>query len=50
MNVKSGNHIIEFIFDPDIVKKGSLISLSSSILMLLIISGMIYKFFTKNEN
>ena len=50
MNVKSGNHIIEFIFDPDIVKKGSLISLSGSILMLLIISGMIYKFFTKNEN
>ena len=50
MNVKSGNHIIEFIFDPDIVKKGSLISLSGSILMLLIISGMLYKFFTKNEN
>jgi len=50
MNVKSGNHTIEFVFDPDIVKKGSLISLSSSILMLLIISGMLYKFFTKNEN
>ena len=50
MNVKSGNHTIEFVFDPDIVKKGSLISLSGSILMLLIISGMLYKFFTKNEN
>mgnify|MGYP000705782159 CR=1 FL=1 len=50
MNVKSGNHTIEFVFDPDIVKKGSIISLSGSILMLLIISGMVYKFFTKNEN
>ena len=48
MNVKSGSHIIEFVFDPDVVKKGSMISLSASLLLFIIIIGMSYKFFIKN--
>jgi len=47
MNVKSGSHIIEFVFDPDVVKKGSMISLSASLFLLIIIIGMSYKFFIK---
>ena len=47
MNVKSGSHIIEFVFDPDVVKKGSMISLSASLLLFIIIIGMLYKFFIK---
>jgi hypothetical protein len=47
MNVKPGSHIIEFVFDPDVVKKGSMISLSASLLLFIIIIGMSYKFFIK---
>jgi hypothetical protein len=47
MNVKPGSHIIEFVFDPDVVKKGSMISLSASLFLLIIIIGMSYKFFIK---
>ena len=47
MNVKSGSHIIEFVFDPDVVKKGSMVSLSASLLLFIIIIGMLYKFFIK---
>ena len=38
----------EFVFDPDVVKKGSMISLSASLLLFIIIIGMSYKFFIKN--
>ena len=48
IEVKSGNHIIEFVFDPEIVKKGSMITLSASILLFIIIIGMAHKFFIKH--
>ena len=49
IEVKSGNHIIEFVFDPEIVKKGSMITLSASILLFIIIIGMAHKFFIKKH-
>jgi len=50
MNVKSGNNIIEFVFEPDVVKKGGIVSLSASLIFVLIFLGMLYKFFLKNRN
>ena len=50
MNVKSGNNIIEFVFEPDVVKKGGIVSLSASLIFVLIFLGMSYKFFSKNKN
>jgi len=45
VEVPSGKHIIEFKFNPDVVKTGSKISLASSILFgLLLLVGMFYKF------
>lgn len=40
--IPAGNHIVEFKFEPEVVKTGSLISLISSILMLLLLIGGIY--------
>lgn len=42
MNVPAGKHIIEFKFEPQVVKTGSNIALISSVLMLLLIGGGIF--------
>ncbi len=45
MPIPAGNHIIEFKFDPDVVKTGSKIALASSILLgLLLLGGLFYEF------
>ena len=45
MEVSAGKHIIEFRFDPDVVKTGSKITLASSILLgLLLLGGLFYEF------
>ncbi len=50
MHIPAGNHIIEFKFDPDVVKTGSKITLASSILFgLLFIGGLFYEFKRKDE-
>ena len=49
MSVKSGNNIIEFVFEPNVVKNGGMISLSASLIFLIIFIGMSYKFFLKNR-
>jgi hypothetical protein len=48
MKVPAGTHIIEFTFDPEVVKTGSSISLASSILLgLLLLAGLFFEFKTK---
>lgn len=43
LEVPNGKHIIEFKFEPDVVKTGSTIALASSILLvLLVLGGLIY--------
>ena len=43
--VPSGKHVIEFKFDPQVVKTGSSIALASSVaLLLLILGGLFYEF------
>ncbi|WP_396601164.1 YfhO family protein [Algibacter sp. R77976] len=50
MLVPEGNHVIEFKFDPDVVKTGSKIALASSILLgLLVLGGLFYEFKRKDE-
>jgi len=45
MFIPKGHHIIEFKFDPEVVKTGSAISLTSSIIVgLLLFGGVCYKF------
>ena len=45
MQIPAGNHIIEFKFDPDVVKTGSHIALASSILLgVLLLCGLFYEF------
>lgn len=45
MELPAGNHIIEFKFDPDVVKTGSRIALASSILLgLLLLGGLYFEF------
>lgn len=48
MNIPAGNHKIEFKFEPQVVKTGSMIALISSIGMLLAIAAGIY--FGKRNN
>ena len=42
MEIPSGNHTIEFKFEPQVVKTGSSIALGSSVLLALLIVGGIY--------
>ncbi len=45
MEIPAGKHVIEFKFDPDVVKTGSSIALGSSIIFgLLFFGGLFYKF------
>lgn len=43
----AGEHTIEFVFKPEVIKKGSSVSLISSILLLLALLGGIYSCFRK---
>lgn len=45
MPIPKGEHIIEFKFDPEVVKTGSAISLASSVLFgILLLGGLLYEF------
>ena len=45
LNIPSGNHKIEFKFEPQVVKMGSNISLASSLLLgVLLLGGLFYEF------
>ena len=49
--VPKGKHTIEFSFEPQVVKTGSMISLFSSLgILLLIIGGIYYEFFFKKRD
>ena len=51
MEVPGGQHTIEFKFEPQVVKTGSIITLASSIGMLLLLIGGVYfeKFYRKDS-
>ncbi|WP_338734200.1 YfhO family protein [Mangrovimonas cancribranchiae] len=50
MQIPKGNHIIEFKFEPPVVKTGSRIALSSSLLFgLILIGGIMYQFKRKSN-
>lgn len=50
MEIPSGNHTIEFKFEPEVVKTGSSIALGSSVLLgLLLIGGLFYQFKHKQK-
>ncbi|MFT5890792.1 MAG: hypothetical protein ACI9Y7_000890 [Dokdonia sp.] len=49
LKVPKGTHDIQFTFDPPVVKTGSMITLSSSILLLLLLVGAIYMSFKKKN-
>jgi hypothetical protein len=42
MNIPAGKHVIEFKFEPEVVKTGSMITLFSSLGMLVLLIGGIY--------
>jgi hypothetical protein len=45
MEIPKGNHTIEFKFEPEVIRKGSIIALASSLLLgLLILGGLFYEF------
>lgn len=45
LEIPKGNHTIEFKFEPQVVKTGSTIALSSSIILaLLLLGGLLYSF------
>ncbi|WP_318640686.1 YfhO family protein [Flavobacterium ardleyense] len=50
LEIPKGNHTIEFSFEPQVVKTGSMISLVSSLgILLLIVGGIYYEFFFRKE-
>lgn len=49
MEVPVGKHVIEFKFDPDVVKTGSKIALASSIFFMLLLLGGLFYEFKKND-
>lgn len=50
MEIPSGEHVIEFKFDPDVVKTGSSIALASSAFFVLLLLGGIFFEFNKKGN
>ncbi|MCK0109636.1 YfhO family protein [Flavobacteriaceae bacterium S0825] len=51
MEIPSGNHTIEFKFEPQVVKTGSSIALGTSIIVvLLLLGGLFYQFKKENVN
>lgn len=50
MEVPSGEHTIEFKFEPEVVKTGSTIALGSSILFGIVLLGGLFVAFKKNSN
>ncbi|WP_341214529.1 YfhO family protein [uncultured Wocania sp.] len=50
MEIPAGKHVVEFRFDPDVVKTGSKIALASSIVFgLLLLAGLFYEFKKKRS-
>lgn len=49
MEIPKGKHLIEFKFDPDVVKTGSSIALTSSILLFILLVGGLFLEFKKNK-
>ncbi len=50
MEIPSGKHIIEFKFDPDVVKTGSSIALASSVFFVLLLFGGLFYEFKKRKD
>lgn len=50
MLVPAGDHVVEFKFEPQVVKTGGTISLASNIVLVLIIIGGIFFAFTRKGN
>ncbi len=50
MKIPSGNHKIEFIFEPEVIKTGSKIALASSILLALCLLGGLWYDFNNTKN
>ncbi|HMI07134.1 MAG TPA: YfhO family protein, partial [Flavobacterium sp.] len=55
MIIPAGKHTIEFKFEPEVIKKGSMITLASSVGMLFLIVGGVYferrkKWFEATDN
>ena len=48
LTIPAGNHKIEFKFEPQVVKTGSIIALISFILMMILLIGSLYFEFNKN--
>ena len=45
LQIPSGNHVIEFKFEPQVIETGSTITMLSSVtLLLLLISGLFFEF------
>ncbi|WP_066217951.1 YfhO family protein [Formosa haliotis] len=50
LDIPAGNHIIEFKFEPAVIKKGSTIALASSVVLgILIVLGLFFGLKEKNE-
>jgi hypothetical protein len=50
MSIPAGNHKVAFKFEPAVIKKGSTLSLISSILVLLLLTGGLYLSYKKRKN
>ena len=49
LEIPAGNHKIEFKFEPQVVKTGSIIALISFVIMIILLFGSIYLEFKKNR-
>ncbi|WP_415371582.1 YfhO family protein [Patiriisocius sp. Uisw_047] len=50
MSIPAGNHKVEFKFEPAVIQNGSTLSLISSILVLLLLTGGLYFSYKKRKN